>query len=292
MAITDSIINYRRFLKRRNCSEYTLRNYMNTLKRFVLWLDVPIEQITHKKLLAFIDHLLDKRLKPKTINCYLDSVRGFYDFLIHEENIAITHPVKRGYALRLSRPLPRYLREEQIQKLFDSIDSQRDLAMFKLMLRCGLRVEEVANLTLVALDLARGQVFVYEGKGGKDRVVYLSKDAYQALVEYLKVRPCSRAKKLFLVDKGRFKGKPIKVRGIQYRMQHYARKAGLRVCCHQLRHTMATQMLNADADIVTIQDLLGHSRITTTQRYCQVSNQKVRRDYYKAMQKVLQRHSL
>jgi len=265
---------------------------MNTLRCFVLWLDVPIEAVTHKKLLAFIDHLLDKRLKPKTINCYLDSIRGFYDYLIHEEEVAITHPVKRGYALRLSRPLPRFLREEQIKKLFDVIDSPRDLAMFKLMLRCGLRVQEVAKLTLAAIDLARGQVFVYEGKGCKDRVVYLSKDAYQALVKYLKVRPCSRAKKLFLVDKGRFKGKPIKQRGIQYRMQHYAKKAGINVCSHQLRHTMATQMLNADADIVTIQDLLGHSRITTTKRYSHVSNQKVRRDYYKAMEKVLQRHGL
>ncbi|MDX1738092.1 MAG: tyrosine-type recombinase/integrase [Alphaproteobacteria bacterium] len=292
MAITDAIINYRRFLKRRNYSRHTLKNYMNTLKYFVVWLDVPIEAVTHKKLLAFIDHLLDKRLKPKTINCYLDSIRGFYDYLIHEEQVAIAHPVKRGYALRLPRPLPRYLREEQIKKLFDVIDTPRDLAMFKLMLRCGLRVEEVARLTLAAVDLARGQLFVYQGKGCKDRVVYLSTDAYQALVKYLKIRPCSRAKRLFLVDKGRFKGKPLKQRGIQYRMQHYAKKAGLNVCCHQLRHTMATQMLNADADIVTIQDLLGHSRITTTQRYSRISNQKVRRDYYTAMQKVLQRHGL
>ena len=291
MAITDSILNYRRFLKRRNYSKYTLRNYMNTLKNFVLWLDVPIEQVTHKKLLAFIDHLLDKRLKPKTINCYLDGIRGFYDYLIYEEEVAVTNPVKRGYTLRLSRPLPRHLRDEQISKLFDVIHSSRDQAMFKLMLRCGLRVEEVANLTLAALDLRRGQLFVYEGKGGKDRVVYLSKDAYQALVQYLKVRPCSRTKKLFLVDKGRFKGKPILVRGIQHRMQHYAQKSGLKVCCHQLRHTMATQLLNADADIVTIQDLLGHTRIKTTQRYSRVSNRKVQRDYYKAMAKVLQRHS-
>jgi site-specific recombinase XerD len=195
MAITDSILNYRRFLKRRNYSKYTLRNYMNTLKHFVLWLDVPIEEVTHKKLLAFIDHLLDKRLKPKTINCYLDSIRGFYDYLINEEEVAMTNPVKRGYTLRLSRPLPRYLRNEEIQKLFDVIHSPRDRAMFKLMLRCGLRVEEVAKLTLASLDLRRGQVFVYEGKGAKDRVVYLSKDAYQSLIQYLKARPCSRAKK-------------------------------------------------------------------------------------------------
>jgi hypothetical protein len=68
---------------------------MNTLKYFVLWIDVPIEQVTHKKLLTFIDHLLDKRLKPKTINYYLDSIRGFYDYLIHEEEVAIPHPPPR-----------------------------------------------------------------------------------------------------------------------------------------------------------------------------------------------------
>jgi site-specific recombinase XerD len=94
------------------------------------------------------------------------------------------------------------------------------------------------------------------------------------------------------VDKGRCKGNPISVRGIQKRMEHYARQAGLKVCCHQLRHTMATQLLNADADLVTIQDLLGHSRIKTTQRYCQVSNLKVQRDYQNAIGKVMQRHAL
>ena len=290
MGITDSIINYRRSLKRRNYSKNTLRNYMSTLKQFVIWLDVPIQVVSHKKLIGFIDHLLDKRLEPKTINCYLDSLRGFYDYLIHEEQVMMINPVKCGDALRMSKPLPRFLRDEQVAALFTVIDVPRDLAILKLMLRCGLRVEEVANLTLAAVDLPRGQVFVYQGKGAKDRVVYLSRDAYQALTAYLKVRPCTRAKKLFVVNKGRFRGKPLKVRGIQHRMQHYAQKAGLKVCCHQLRHTMATQMLNADADLVTIQDLLGHTRIRTTERYCRVSNQKVRRDYYNAMTKVMQRH--
>ena len=74
-------------------------------------------------------------------------------------------------------------------------------------------------------------------------------------------------------------------------MEYYAKKSGLKVCCHQLRHTMATDLLNADADLVTIQDLLGHTRIKTTQRYCSVSNLKVQRDYYKAITLVIERHS-
>jgi len=265
---------------------------MSTLKHFVLWVDVPVEQVTPKKVLAYIDHLLDKRLSPKTINCCLDSIRGFYNYLDQEEHVQISNPVKRGYTLRLSRPLPRYLKDEQVQVLFDFIKSPRDRAMFMLMLRCGLRVDEVVNLTLSALDLKRCQLFVLNGKGSKDRVVYISKDAGTALVRYLKVRPSSRAKKIFLVEKGTCKGKPISVRGVQKRIEYYSEKTGLKVSCHQLRHTMATQLLNADADLVTIQDLLGHSRIKTTQRYCRVSNLKVQRDYHKAIEVVIERHRL
>jgi site-specific recombinase XerD len=202
------------------------------------------------------------------------------------------NPVKRNYNLRLAKPLPRYLREEQVLRLFTQIESGRDRAIFTLMLRCGLRVEEVANLTLAAVDLPRAQLFIYAGKGGKDRVVYLSSDALKMLSRYLKKRPSSRAKKVFLVEKGTYKDKPLSVRGIQKRMEYYANKAGLKVSCHQLRHTMATQLLNADADLVIIQDLLGHSQIRTTQRYCKVSNLKVQRDYHKAIGKVMQRHGL
>ena len=291
MGITDSIINYRRSLKRRNYSNNTIRNYMSTLKQFVIWLDVPIESVNHKKLAGFIEHLQRRRLKPKTINCYLDSIRGFYDYLTYEEQLQMQNPVKPGDALRMSKPLPRFLRDEQVRALFAQIDDPRDLAIFKLMLRCGLRVEEVAKLSLAALDLKRAQVFVYHGKGAKERVVYLSRDAYQALLAYLKVRPFSRSKRLFLVNKGRLRGQPLNVRGIQYRMKYYSKKVCFKVSCHQLRHTMATQMLNADADLVTIQDLLGHSNIRTTERYCRVSNQKVQRDYYRAMDKVIVRHS-
>ncbi len=127
------------------------------------------------------------------------------------------------------------------------------------------------------------------GKRDKDRVVYLSNDAYRALTAYMKSRWGSRAKEIFLVNKGISRGSPISVRGIQKRMEYYARKTGLKISCHHLRHTMATQLLNADADLVTIQDLLGHTRIKTTQRYARISNVKVQRDYYKAMEVILRK---
>jgi len=265
---------------------------MHTLRQFVLWVDIPIEHVRGKKILGYIDHLRARRLQPKTINCHLDSIRGFYNYLIDEEDLRIDNPVKRNYNLRLPRPLPRYLRDEEVPRLFTHIKNNRDRAIFILMLRCGLRLEEVANLTLRAIDLRRAQLFIYDGKGGKDRVVYLSGDAFEALSRYLKKRSSSRVRKVFLVEKGAYKGKPLSMRGIQKRMEHYARKAGLKVSCHQLRHTMATQLLNADADLVIIQDLLGHNQIRTTQRYCKVSNLKVQRDYHKAIGKVMLRHTL
>ena len=292
MGITDAIVQYRRFLKRRNCSAHTVKNYMHTLRQFVLWVNVPIEQVTGKKILGYIDHLRVRRLQPKTINCHLDSIRGFYNYLINEEGVTMQNPVKRNYNLRLAKPLPRYLKEEEVVRFFTQIKSCRDRAMFMLMLRCGLRVEEVAKLTLRAVDLRRSQLFIYEGKGGKDRIVYLSSDAFKALSTYLNKRPSSRTQRVFLVEKGVCKDKSLSVRGIQKRMEYYAKISGLKVSCHQLRHTMATQLLNADADLVIIQDLLGHSQIRTTQRYCKVSNLKVQRDYHKAIDKVMQRHGL
>jgi site-specific recombinase XerD len=261
---------------------------MSTLRQFVLWLEVPIESVTNREIVAYIEALLRRRLQAKTINCHLDSIRGFYEYLRQEEGACLKSPLRRGHSLKVPRPLPRYLRDDDVERFFAKVKKPRDRALFMVMLRCGLRVEEVSRITLRALDLKQRKLFVEQGKGGKGRVVYLSDDALQCLVRYLKVRPPSRARKLFLVEKGPCRGKPLSVRGIQKRMEYYAHKAGVKASCHQLRHTMATQLLNADVDLVSIQDLLGHSRITTTQRYCTVSNRKVERDYFKAMEIVAQ----
>jgi site-specific recombinase XerD len=291
MEMTHVIINFRRHLKRRNYSPHTIKYYLNIIKQYVIWLDVALELATPEKVDMYIDHLLRKRMNPASINLYLVIIRVFYDYLRYEEKVVLTNPVKRNRRLRVPKPLPRSLRDPEVERLFGVIKGKRDVAMFKLMLRCGLRVEEVSNLSFGHIDLKKRRIIVQQGKGGKGRVVYISDDAHDALVAYLKTRSHYRVKKVFLVEKGTYIGQPISVRGIQKRIEYYAKKTGLTVSCHRLRHTMATQLLNAEAEVETIQDLLGHNWITTTQRYCKVSNLKVQRDYFKAMRNVLQRSS-
>ncbi len=281
------LTRYRRALKRKNYSAHTLKSYMNILDHFVRWAPVPLGKVTSKEIGLYVDHLLQKGRSPKTITCHLQTIRLLFDYLINEEQIPIANPVTR-ISIRLPKPLPRHLKDDQVTRLLTVIRDVRDKAMFMLMLRCGLRVQELADLTVDAVDSPRRQIFVSQGKGSKDRIVYVSEVARSALFAYLSKRS-TKGKRLFLVQKGPMKGQPLSVRGIQKRMEYYARKSKLNVSCHRLRHTMATQLLNADADLATIQDLLGHGQITTTQRYCWVANIKVQRDYYKAMEMVLQR---
>ncbi len=266
-----------------------MKNYLNIIRHFVIWVDVPLENATHLTISYYIDRLMKNRLAPKTINCHVNCIRQFYHYLRDEEGLAITNPVRRSHIQKMSKPLPRHLRDEQVEDFFKVVKGCRDKAMFMLMLRCGMRVEEVANLTMGVIDVKRRTILVEDGKGGKDRIVYMSNDVLQSFLSYLKVRPASRARKIFLSEKGESKGQPISIRGIQRRMERYARKAKIKLSCHHLRHTMATQMLNADADLSTIQDLLGHSSVKTTQRYCRISNLKVQRDYFKAMEVIMQR---
>jgi site-specific recombinase XerD len=256
------IVNFRRYLKRRNYSPHTVKYYLNVLKQFVLWLNVPLEQVSADKIEDYIDYLHQKRMQAASINLYLAIIRVFYNYLKYEEKIKLTNPIRCSSRLRVPRPLPRAMREEQVDQFFEVIKTKRDWAMFRLMLRCGLRVEEVANLSLGDIDLKRRRIMVVDGKGGKDRVVYISDDAADGLASYLKLRSHRRVRKVFLVEKGDYKGQPISVRGIQKRMEYYAKKTGLKISCHHLRHTM---------------------------RYCKVSNMKVKRDYFNAMGKILKR---
>jgi site-specific recombinase XerD len=276
-------------LKRRNYSPHTVKNYLHRLQRFLVWITVPVELVSPEEVKSYIDYMLEKQLAAQTINGHLIVIRRFYHYLQQEEGIVLDNPAIKGMALRLSKPLPRHLRDDDVNIFFEAVNKARDRAIFMLMLRCGLRVEEVANLSIDAIDYRRSQIMVRSGKGAKDRVVYISADAGNALAAYLQERIVTKEQRVFLVEKGLCKGKPISVRGIQKRIEYYSRQSGIAVSCHQLRHTMATQLLNADADLVTIQELLGHSKIKTTMRYCKLANVKAQRDYFKAISVIMEK---
>ncbi len=256
------------------------------MKYFLLWLPVPVEEATPAYVKRYLDLLLEQKLAAKTINERLVAIRSFYRYLREEENLDIDNPARSGMALRMAKPLPRNIRHSDLELFFATITKKRDRAMFMLMLRCGLRVEEVANLSLDDIDYQCSQIVVRGGKGGKDRTTYFNRDAGSALAAYLRIRPPTREQKIFLVEKGTYKGTPLSVRGIQKRMAYYSKKSGVPITCHQLRHTMATQLLNNGADIVAIQELLGHSKIELTMRYSKLSGVKAQHDYYQAMEKI------
>lgn len=287
----EIISRYRKFLQRINYSEQTVKSYFNNIKNFCEWLIIPIDEVTDKLIYEYIGFLHNRRLKPKTINSYLNGIRRFYDYLIFEERKKNANPVKSDFFQILPKPLPKFIKDQEVKIFLTHVIDKRDLAMFLLMLRSGLRVEEVANLTFPAIDFNRKSILVLNGKFRKDRIVYMSNDAIDALQAYIKIRPFSRTRKVFLVKEKSYRGKPISVRGIQKRMEKYAKETRLTISCHRLRHTMATQLLNADAMLATVQELMGHECIISTQRYAKISNTKVRRDYFKAMKLIIGKKS-
>ncbi|MFX1555460.1 MAG: tyrosine-type recombinase/integrase [Promethearchaeota archaeon] len=127
--------NYRRYLKRRNDSPHTLKNYMTSLGQFLRWVDAPIEQVTSRIIVHYIEILMARGLRPKSINCHLERVSQFYHYLIQEGDHKSVNPVKKGYGQRMSKPLPRHLTEEELDMLFRACTGPRDRAMFMLMFR-------------------------------------------------------------------------------------------------------------------------------------------------------------
>ena len=286
MEHTDIFKRYNKFLKRVNYSESSILSHCEAVKRFSIWLDVPVEEVTPTVLYQYLGYLHHRRLKPTTINSNLHRIKRFYDYLYYEEKVKIPNPVKPAYKQKMPKPLPKFLSNREVSILFNSMKNKRDYAMFMLMLRCGLRVEEVVNLSIPSIDFQDSSILVLRGKFRKDRVVYMGEEARHALIDYLDYRQRHKKGNVFLVQKGQFKGKPISIRGVQKRIEYYAKKTGVTVSCHRLRHTMATQLLNAGAILATVQEILGHDCIYSTQRYAKVSNTKVRKDYFSAMKRI------
>jgi site-specific recombinase XerD len=163
-----------------------------------------------------------------------------------------------------------------------------DRALFGVMLRGGLRVSEAVHLKRQHIDWHQRALIIDQGKGRKDRVVYLSADALDALQACLDVRPKGVPADAVFWNRKRPLS-PLSVNAVQKQMQRLAKAAGIEASCHRLRHTFASNLLEHGADLVSVKDLLGHAKIGTSERYARVSNQRVKQEYQRTMRKVLQR---
>lgn len=274
------IKKFKKHVWRQHPHTSTHRHYTSDLRLFFAWVDKAPATVTISDVDSYIVHCQEQGHAIATINRRLTALHSFYQFLATEIDNPPPNPVlPRRHFVRQRRSLPRDVADDTLDRLFAVITVPRDKAIFLLMLRCGLRVGEIHRLSLADLDLqpSPGQLprlWVY-GKGGKQRVVYLSSQALAALNEWLTIRPTSPDPAIFL---NRF-GHRLSVTGVQKRLVHYCRQVGIWLTCHQLRHTFGRHLTEAQMPVTTTQRLLGHAQLRTTQIYTHLSNRQAQAEF-------------
>lgn len=295
--ISDLILAYLEYLQlEKNRSDKTLRNYDFYLRRFLeLTRAVDAGEITpllvreYKLKLARFTDERGERLNNATINYHLIALRGFLRYLIQQEDLEVMPPEKVEL-LRQGERSVTVLDEDQLTRLLKQPDltkplGLRDKALLELLFSTGLRVAELASLDFSDINLNTREISVL-GKGKKRRVVFVSDSAKEALGKWLSRRSkkFEDLRPLFLQLNGRKPADPkgedlrLGVRGIQYLVERYALKAGLvnQPSPHTLRHSFATDLLRHGADIRSVQEMLGHKNIATTQIYTHVTNPQLK----------------
>jgi len=250
-----------------------------------------LRDIKRRHLFAYIDDRLVARYATKSINQELRVFHATLRFL-QEREYHVPLALLRLPFLKEPDSLPRFLTDEEVARVQMDLEqrvtqaektAQRrnalmDRATFYLMWHAGLRVSEVEELCLSNLNLGQRQISVRQGKGRKDRTVYLTDVTVKALQAYLAMRGQGRTEHLFV-----YRHKPLSKDLVRVRIKAAGQRTGVKVTPHQLRHTCATQLVNAGCQITTIQAMLGHRRLKSTMIYARVYDRTVAEDYYAAM---------
>lgn len=282
--MVDDIERFIQWVRMRSPQAKTWRDYKCDLELFqALVGDRGINEIRPRDIDDFVNDQVQKGYKPSTVNRRLAAVVSLYRFLLTADMV-ITCPVlpKRHY-LREPQRLPRPVNERELQRFFQSIDDPRDRAMFTLMLCCGLRIGEVSTLQLPDLYLGESPSrMIIRGKGSRERTVYVSPQAERALQAWLEQRPTSRDKHVFVS----YQQRQLSTTSISERIKHGCQVSGVDLTAHRLRHTFADHLLSAGTPITTIQKLMGHRFVETTQTYALANDRQVQADFYRATEKL------
>jgi integrase/recombinase XerC/integrase/recombinase XerD len=283
-----SLAEYDRDLHARGSAERTRRAYAVDLAGFVEWLGpqgLGPGDVRHRDVRRYAAGLSSAGAMPATVARKLAAIRGLYGFLVRTER-AGSNPAELVSSPKRSEKLPKVLSTEQMRSLLERIPAHtplelRDRAMLELAYSCGLRCEEIVNLDAGAIDFESEQLRVL-GKGGKERILPVGEPAQRALERYLErgrraLATDPREPALFLSKSGR----RLSNSDITRRLGLWTREAALAagVSPHSLRHSFATHLLEGGADLRTIQELLGHASISTTQVYTRVDAARLRDTY-------------
>lgn len=270
-------------------SKNTQLSYSNDLKKYEEYLNkkkiIKVSQITKEDIFAFLETLRKNNLKPQSIAHYLTSIKNYHKFLLQNEYIDknVAESIERP---KLVKKLPNVLTVEEVDKLLDinprTPFDYRNKCMLELLYGTGIRISELLSLTLNDIDIVNCTICCI-GKGNKERIVPINDYVINALNSYLKVRPLllkdKQTKELFINSRG-FK---LSREGFFKELKKILLKKGINsnVSPHTLRHSFATHLLEYGADLRVIQEMLGHSDVSTTRIYTHITNQKVAMDYKK-----------
>lgn len=288
----NSFIDYLRI--ERNCSKNTIDSYLMDISDFKDFLSdtsgkLPtLDDIDYLTIRSYLADLQGRQLARSTILRKLSSLRSFFKYL-YRRGYVKADPTSNLSSPKLQRKLPDFLEIFEVELLLSAPNTNttigiRDLAIMELLYSTGMRVGELLSLDLNDLDITNAIVKV-RGKGRKERIIPVGRTAIKAIKHYLEIRHELASDKhspaLFLSERGnRMPGSA----SVRRRIEKYAKEAGIKkkITPHTLRHTFATHMLNAGADLRSVQEMLGHVNLSTTQIYTHLTAERLKKVYEKA----------
>lgn len=285
----DHFGGYLRRQYRRNCKLNTLKAAAASLKQFLTFYRLSgkqhIEQLSREDIETFVESLQDRGLKPTTVSSRLRTVYAFVRFLI-EDKVLGYELLERRIRIKLPDRLPRAIDPEDLKQFLAAIDTVRDRAMILLLLRTGMRIGELLNTKVHDVDLNNRRILIYEAeKNSVGRVVYYSDDAEQALMSWLQVRNTFKEYLFYGLGNG-----PLGYEAARNMFIKYLEKADLAYCgytLHCLRHTFATDLLNARMPLECLRVLLGHTSLEVTRIYARLTDKTRENEYFMAMEQIL-----
>lgn len=283
-------------LEYKNYSDNTIKSYLNDITQFESFLidnglGENLESVKRERIARhFITYLSENNYDSNSINRKIVSLNNFYNFLIKEE-IIDTNPFEFIIKPKVIKKLPKIISEKEIFNLYESIDTKTDLGfrnylIFDMLYTTGMRASELINIKIKDISISRKEILI-TGKGNVDRYCYLTDALVDNIQTYLvSIRPNLLSKSGIIYEELfiNYKGTPLTSRGLRVVLKSIIEKSGetYNLHPHVLRHAFATSLLNNGADLRSVQELLGHKNLKTTQIYTKVSNEILRKNFEKA----------